>query len=140
MAERVRTSDDDILYENDWVEELNRLAYKADGKDFFVRYRSPAMYLCATGFQLQADARRIHILLLRQSPEGSANALLEIYPSEEDLCQYHKLTNDKGEVYLAIAFPACPEQHFRDVPAIVAFEISTDPEFLGLAGIDAPVQ
>lgn len=139
MAEQIDANDGSIVFEHEWVEEFHKLATKAGEKDIYIRLLWPFGRLDASGFQPQVRDRTIEILLQRQSPSGSASALLQLSLPEEDSTCYRKKVSGEGEIFLSMTYPHCRAGHHGSVE-LAAFEIATSVEFLALVTSDAQKQ
>jgi hypothetical protein len=131
MAEHIPANGGEILYEHEWVEELNKLIAKAGDRDVYVEYLFPAGYLLATGFQPQVDERKIRILLQRQSPSGSASALIELSLPAEESAVYRGHVSEGGERFVSVVYPYCSHNNLLGVQ-LAEIRISTSAELLNL--------
>jgi hypothetical protein len=127
------------LSEHDWVEALDRLSAKVQGKDFYVVYSFPAGNLFATGFQLRVDGQMIRILLQRESRGGSADAVLELFLPAEETAHYRQVVSEEGEMLLWVTYPYCTHNLHRGAEK-AKIQISTSVELLELVESDAPMQ
>jgi len=139
MEEQIPSSDEQILSERDWLAALDRLHTKVQGKDFYVVYSFPAGNLFATGFQLRVDGQTIRVLLQRESREGSADTVLELFLPAEETAHYRQMVSEEGEMLLWVTYPYCTH-NLRDGVEKAQIQISTSVALLEIAEIDTPRQ
>ncbi len=139
MAERSHISEEEILYEHEWVKELGKLVAKAGDREVFIEYIFPAGYLLTTGFQFRVDGRAIHVLLQRESLSDSANGVLELSLPEEESAQYRRVVSEEGEIFASVVYPYCNHNRLPHVP-LAEIRVATSVELLELVTRCAPKQ
>ena len=124
---------EDVLYENQFVAELQRLIAKVGDKEVYVRYTFPGGLLVVTGFQLGISERTINILLQRDQATGLGNGGLQLVLPAEETAVYRRFEDEHGHMFLSVAYPYCDHNLLLENAQIARIEIATaaditDPE------------
>jgi Reverse transcriptase (RNA-dependent DNA polymerase) len=127
MAKHTSINDGGVLYEYEYLRELEKLIAKAGPNEIFVRYEFPAGILFASGFRPKVSQRRILIPLQLKSPSDLANSVFLFSLPEEEVSQYRRFEDHNGELCLSVAFPHC-DRHPLNESGIAVLQVATKQE------------
>ena len=115
---------EDVLYEHQFLAELQRLIAKVGDKEVYVRYTFPGGLLVVTGFQPGITERTIIILLQRDQSTGLGNGALQLVLPAEETAVYRRFEDEHGELFVSVAYPYCDLRPLEDAQ-IAVIELAT---------------
>jgi hypothetical protein len=115
---------EDVLYQHQFLAELQRLIAKVGDKEVYVRYTFPGGLLVVTGFQPGITERTIIILLQRDQSTGLGNGALQLVLPAEETAVYRRFEDEHGELFVSVAYPYCDLRPLEDAQ-IAVIELAT---------------